>query len=189
MTTPPNERGFYSYFVGLCHMIRFARERGIDVPEADVLFARMSRSVVAHRAYLLERGSDLEALFGTEEGLMAYRLFAARIGMEANPVALSERLVRDALASPHLFVYGTGVVARDTFDALAARGAVVEGFLVTSAADNPRAFKGRPVTQLSEAVLPKDGGELVIVAVTDRYRAEIDEGLDALGWHHMGFKD
>lgn len=189
MTTPPSARGFYSYFVGLCHMVRFARDHGIDVPELDVLLARIRRSVVHHRKVLLARGVDLEGLFPTDEGLMLYRLLDEEIRMEATPIELSDGLLARALSTPHLYVYGTGVVARDVFRLLADRGAIVEGFLVTSAKDNPPAFMGRPVTELSCARRPDDGGELVIVAVTDRFRSEIDAGLDAAGWNHAGFKD
>lgn len=188
MTTPPTARGLYSYFVGYVEMVRFARAHGLDAPEVSVNLQRIHRALVRHRATLLAQGEDLDRWFVHEPWRTLWQFFDEEQRGTVHTLALSDALVERTLAADHVYVYGAGVLARDVHESLVQAGVAIDAFLVTSIQGNPATLAGHRVLSLEEAKRP-DGDTLVVISVTDGYRAEIECLLDQAGWSHWYCKE
>lgn len=187
MTTKPRLKNFASYFQGMCEMTRFMQERGICSVAADRNIARIYDALVRQHKQLLAEGVDIAARFAGTELLGEYLVFAAVQKAWLHHGMLSKQVLEQVRRVPRVYVYGAGVLAGNVHAALVQDGRVVEGFLVTSAKGNPPALKGHWVRALSDVPIDKDA--LVVVAVTDGYRAEVEQTLDDAGWQHVYCKE
>ena len=187
MTSPFLPKNFYGYFMDLCYMDRFASERGLTGTAVRRNLARLYEKLVRNYGPLSEK-YDLESWFKTPEERNLFWFFRTSQYAYLHYGMLSETLVEQAGSAGRLFLYGAGAIADAVFKALVQKGLVIDGFLVTKEEGNPSAFNGRPVTGLEKAGEPREG-DLVILAVTDGYRREIEEELDRIGWKHFYYKD
>ncbi len=190
MTTPPAPKNFYGYLMDLCYMDRFARKRGLKSTAIDRNLARIYERVTRYYADLKDE-HDLESWFKTEEERNLYYFFSTSQNAWMHYGWLGEELVRQAKNASRLHIYGAGVIGKRLFRALEMKGCVIEDFLVSDKTGNPPALMGRPVRAFEELCQGSgaDDGDLVIVAVTDGYRKEIEELLDANGKKHIYYKD
>ena len=187
MTTKPALKNFASYFQGFCHMGRFMRERGIESEAADRNLARIYDALVRQHKLLLADGVDVAARFEETDLLDAYIVFAKSQKAYLHHGLLGP-LAQEAIeAADAIYVYGAGIIAGNVFESLVNQGRAVEGFLVSSMEGNPEAFKGHRVHAFSD--VPCDPDALVVVSVTDGYRADVEQLLDAAGWRHVYSKE
>ena len=193
MTSPPAPKNFYGYFMDMCYMDRFAHERGISSPAIDRNLARLYEKLDRYWRDLSPE-HDLESLFKPGEERNLYYFFRCSKMSWMHYGMLSDALLEAARAADELYIYGAGAIAGQIFRALAMRGFVIDAFLVTGREGNPGALNGRPVLTLEEAAgrgifADALAGSLVIIAVTDGYRQEIEEALDQYGLPHVYYKD
>lgn len=187
MTTKPTLTNFASYFQGFIHMARFMHERGLDSAAADRNLARIYDALVRQHKQLIADGVDFAARFGGTELMGAYLLFAKAQKAYLHHGLLGPETQREIERADRFFIYGAGIIAGNVFESLANQGYAVEGFLVSSMEGNPEAFKGHHVNALAD--VPCDPDALVIVSVTDGYRADVETLLDEAGWHHVYSKE
>lgn len=187
MTSRPAPKNFYGYFMDLCYMDRFAKERELQSTAIDRNLARIYEKLT--RYYRDLSGEfDLESWFKTKEEKHLFWFFQVSQKEWMHYGMLSEGLIREAKESRHLFIYGAGVLAGQVFTALELQGCIIDGFLVTKEQGNPKALRGRPVTMLSKIRAPEEG-DLVIVAVTEGYAQEIFADLTNAGWNYRYYKE
>ena len=186
MTSPVAPKNFHGYLIDYCHMLRFVTHRGIRSEAVDRNLARIYEKIVRYYRMLHET-CDLASLFreGAEREL--YEFFASTQRAEIFYAPLSERVMRKVRSADAVWIYGAGVYAGHVFERLARAEVVVEGFLVTDAAGNPSAMKGRPVRALSGVA--RSDGALVVIAVSESYRKEVEEALSADGWESVYYAD
>jgi len=187
MTTTPTLKNFASYFQGYCLMTRFVHDAGITSVAADRNIARIYDALIRQHRQLLADEVDVAARFGGTELLGEYLVFAAVQKAWLHHGMLSDAVLRRVHGAKRVFIYGAGVLARNVHAALVRDGQVVEGFLVTNAEGNPTALLGHWVRALGD--VPAESDSLVVIAVTDGYRSEIEEALDAAGWNHVYCKE
>ena len=187
MTSAPAPKNFYGYFMDLCYMDRFANQRGLHSTAIDRNLARIYEKLVRYYRDL-SKEHDLESWFKTTEEKNLYWFFRTSQKAWMYYGFLQETLLAEAEKSRHLYIYGAGVLAEQIFTALTMKGFIIDGFLVTKAEGNPPALHGRPVIPLSEAGDPEEDA-LVIIAVTDGYKKEIEDGLAKAGWKYRYYKD
>ena len=194
MTSPPMPKNFYGYFMDYCYMDRFAHERGYSgpVPEdagssgisqndiqnaIDRNLARIYEKLVRYYRDLSGK-YDLEALFQTQEEKNLYYFFASSQKAWMHYGMLSREVLRMAEEAEHLYIYGAGVLAGQVFQALAMKGIVIDGFLVTKKEGNPQALQGRPVFSWQEFsdsdTFIKQDRCFVIIAVTKGFQKDIE---------------
>ena len=187
MTSHPTVKNFASYFQGYCLMTRFVHDAGIVSTAADRNIARIYAALCRQHAWLLADGVDVASRFEGTELLGEYLVFAAAQKAWLHYGNLSTYVLECVRSAQRVYIYGAGVLACDVHEALSLAGCAIEGFLVTRMEGNPRALKGHRVRALEE--MPADDDALVLIAVTDGYRSEIEQGLDAAGWRHIYCKD
>ena len=187
MTSPPAPKNFYGYFMDLCYMDRFAKERHLQSTAIDRNLARLYEKLVRYYRDL-SPDHDLESWFKTEEERNLYYFFQTSQKAWMFYGFLSDGLLAAAKECKHLYIYGAGVLAEQVFTALVMKEQIIDGFLVTRKEGNPKALHGRPVLQLSEAGAPPEGA-LAVIAVTDGFRAEIEKGLSDAGWQYRYYKE
>ena len=183
MTTKPTLKNFASYFQGFCHMGRFMQERGLESEAADRNLARIYDALVRQHAQLLADDVDVAAWFEGTDLLDAYIVFAKSQKAYLHHGLLGP-LAQEAIeAANAVYVYGAGVIAGNVFESLVNQSRAIEGFLVSSMEGNPKAFKGHRVQALADVPCRPDA--LVVVSVTDGYRADVEQILDETGWKHV----
>ena len=187
MTTKPTLKNFASYFQAVCRMTRFMDERGVHSLAADRNVARIYDALLRQHRQLLDDGADVAAWFRGTPLQGEYLLFAAAQKAYLHHGMLSESTLQAAKQAGSVYVYGAGVLARNVHQHLALEDVAVECFLVTSMEGNPSALLGHHVRCVDD-VAPQQGA-LVVVAVTDGFRAEVEALLDARGWRHVYCKD
>ena len=187
MTAKPAPKNFHGYFMDYCHMQRFARDRGLSGAAIDKNLARLYEKMVRYYRDMHET-EDLESLFspGPERDLFTFFAGSQRADVFYDGL-LQESLTERLRGCGPLYIYGAGVLAGQVYRALERQGFVTEGFLVTDAAGNPAALYGHAVRPFAKAVLPADA--MVLIAVTDGYRAEIEAALDARGLTHVYYRE
>ena len=183
MTTKPTLKNFASYFQGFSQMARFMHERGLESAAADRNLARIYDALVRQHKQLLADGVDVAARFEGTELMDAYLQFAKAQKAHLHHGLLGPETQCEIEQADRLFIYGAGVIAGNVFESLANQGCAIEGFLVSSMKGNPEAFKGHHVHAIAD--VPCDPDALVIVSVTDGYRADVELLLDAAGWRHV----
>ena len=183
MTTKPTLKNFASYFQGFCHMGRFMQERGIKSAAADRNLARIYDALVRQHKQLLADGVDVAARFVGTDLFDAYIVFAKSQKAYLHHGLLGPLAQKAIEAASVVYIYGAGVIAGNVFESLVNQGRAVEGFLVSSMEGNPKAFKGHRVQALAD--VPCDPDALVVISVTDGYREDVEEMLDAAGWKHV----
>ena len=187
MTSKPQLKNFASYFQGYCLMTRFVHDAGIRSKAADRNIARIYDALVRQHERLLADGVDVAARFEGTELLGEYLVFAAVQNAWMHHGMLSQDVLDRVRRAPSVYIYGAGVLARNVHAALVRDGQAIEGFLVTSMQGNPTALLGHRVYALAD--VPADEKALVVIAVTDGYRVEIELALDAAGWRHVYCKE
>ena len=187
MTTKPTLKNFASYFQGFCHMGRFMQERGLKSEAADRNLARIYDALVRQHRQLLAVGVDVAARFEGTDLLDAYVLFAKSQKAYLHHGLLGP-LAQEAIEKANIiYVYGAGIIAGNVFESLVNQGRAIEGFIVSSKEGNPESFKGHRVQALSD--VPCNSDALVVVSVTDGYRADVEQLLDTVGWRHVYSKE
>ena len=187
MTTKPTLKNFASYFQGFCHMGRFMQERGLESEAADRNLARIYDALVRQHAQLLADDVDIATWFEETDLLDAYIVFAKSQKAHLHHGLLGP-LAQEAIeAANAVYVYGAGVIAGNVFESLVNQSRAIEGFLVSSMEGNPKAFKGHRVQALADVPCRPDA--LVVVSVTDGYRADVEQILDETGWKHVYSKE
>ena len=187
MTSPPAPKNFYGYFMDLCYMDRFARERGISGTAIDRNLARVYEKV--ERYYRdLSADHDLESWFKTEEERHLFWFFETAQKGWMHYGMLSGNVLQKASESKEIYIYGAGVYARQVAKSLAMRGYVIKAFMVTDKTGNPDALEGHPVLAFDSFRGVPDTS-IVIIAVTDGYRAQIEKNLSEAGWNHVYYKE
>ena len=188
MTSKPGLKDFISYFQGLCHMLQVSSELDLDSRGVKSNIARIFFACKRLYEHLRREGIDPGAQFADEPDLYnRYLVFASSQDFVLHYGLLSPYIGEQIARYERLYIYGAGIIASNVFDVLASGGQAIEGFLVTSKADNPPAYKGHHVYELAKT--PCDHNALVLVAVTDGYRTDVEQALDSAGWHHVYFKD
>lgn len=187
MTSKPTLKNFASYFQGLCHMARFMDERGIESEAADRNLARIYDALVRQHKQLIADGVDVSAWFAGTDLLDAYLLFAKAQKAYLHHGLLGKQAQHAIDQAERICIYGAGVIAGNVFESLVNQGRAVEGFLVSSMQGNPKAFKGHRVRAIDQ--VPVDSKTLVVVSVTDGYRADVERLLDEAGWRHVYSKE
>ena len=187
MTTKPAFKNFASYFQGFCHIARFMYEHDIKSEAADRNLARIYDALVRQHKQLLADGVDVAARFEGTDLLDAYLLFAKSQKAYLHHGLLGASTQEALEQAETIYIFGAGIIAGNVFESLVNQGRAVEGFLVSSMEGNPAAFKGHRVRALADVSC--DPNALVIVSVTDGYRVDVEQLLDAAGWRHVYSKE
>ena len=188
MTSKMGLRNFTSYFQSLDLMLRIAHGLGLNNRETRSNIGRIFFACKRLYEQLKREGIDPGTLLYDDPTLLdGYLVFSSSQDFFLHYGLLSASVESLISQYERLFIYGAGAIASDVFDVLAGRGFAIEGFIVTSKAKNPDAFKGHHVYELSQ--ISCDCDALVIVAVTDGYRADIELALDEAGWQHVYYKE
>ena len=187
MTTKPTLKNFASYFQGFCHMGRFMHERGLESEVTDRNLARIYTALVRQHGQLLADGVDVAARFEGTDLLDAYILFAKSQKAYLHHGLLGPVAQKAIEKAGMIYIYGAGIIAGNVFESLVNQGRAIEGFIVSSKEGNPESFKGHWVHALSD--VPYNSDALVVVSVTDGYRADVEQLLDAAGWHYVYSKE
>ena len=183
MTSKPTLRNFASYFQGFCHMARFMHEQGIDDEAADANLARIYSALVRQHKDLLADNVDVAARFEGTDLFDAYLLFEKSQKAYLHYGLLGTQTQKALESAETIYIYGAGIIAGNVFESLVNQGRAIEGFIVSSMEDNPKAFKGHWVRVLAD--IPYDPNALVIISVTDGYRADVERLLDTVGLRHV----
>ena len=183
MTRPASERDFSGYFATFCCMLEFVRERHISLGDQTSAMMYFYRWCESHYDELDDK--RIEELL-PEEYLGQLDIFRLNRRPAIKPLPLTENKAAWLRDYRHIFVYGTGSVARRAFSELADHGFVVDGFVVSRAEDNPRAFCGRPVTVLSELDADRECS-VVLTAMIREYEEEVKGALQAANWKTISF--
>lgn len=188
MTSPATPKGFYSYFDGYVGMIAFNRSHGIKLRAAEVNAARIYDRLCTHFAALGEEA--LRPWFATRDEQLLFDFFVEtqKVDMGYFATSLDLSVISLARSASRLFVYGAGVVGRRVLSCLSVSEVPVDGVLVSSSEGNPAALLGHRVTALDKAGDPHQG-DLVIVAVSAKFRDEVEASLDAAGWPRVFYQD
>lgn len=188
MTSKMGLKSFISYFQALNLMLGISSSLDLNSPEVRSNIGRIFFACKRLFEQLKREGVDPgEALAGDPSLFACFLVFASSQDYYMH-YGLITPFVNERIACyDKLYIYGAGTIASDVFDMLALTGHAIEGFLVTSLTKNPSAFKGHHVRELAE--VPCDRDALVIVSVTDGYRADVEQALDLAGWNHVYYKD
>ncbi|MBQ6394932.1 MAG: glycosyltransferase family 2 protein [Atopobiaceae bacterium] len=188
MTSRMGVRNLRSYIQALCLMIEKTIELGLHGNAVRSNTARIFFACRRIQESLEHEGIDPLPYFEEDPELLGkYLVFAASQDYWRHYGLLTPHVRKLIDSSDRVWIYGAGAIANDVFDSLAFSGHAIEGFLVTDAADNPPAFKGHHVHALAD--VPVDPEALVVVSVTDGFRADVEASLDEAGWTHVYFKD
>ena len=188
MTTPPNAKGFYSYFRGYMGMIEFDRAHGVTSHAAEINAARIYDRLINYYGLLGEE--VLRPWFVEHDERLLFEFFVEtqKIDLSYFGTSVDRSLLDIAKTSGRVYVYGAGIVGRRVACCLGVCDIPVDGIIVSSRECNPDALLGHRVFTLEELGTPKDG-DVVVVAVSARYREEIEETLKAAGWDYFYYLD
>ena len=188
MTSKMGLRNFMSYFQALDLMLNISHNLGLDSNEVRSNIGRIFFACKRLFEQLKREGIDPGEKLAQDPSLFSsYLVFSSSQDFFLHYGLLSPHVNEQIAQYERLYIYGAGAIASDVFDMLALTGHAIEGFLVTSLDKNPSAFKGHHVRELAE--VPCDRDALVIVSVTDGYRADVEQALDSAGWNYVYFKD
>ena len=188
MTSDYTLKNFASDFMVYTYMLRFMHERGIELFAAHYLASTIRRRMAHNHPLLVDKGVDIAARFEGTEFYLPYLEFADSFKPNHYFMLLSQTMRERTGQAKHIYIYGAGMLGRSAVSELSSEGLAVDGVLVTSMEGNPSTIWGHRVRAIDEVdELPE--GSLVIIAVTDGYRAEIEALLDERGWPHIYCKD
>ena len=188
MTSKMGLRNFMSYFQALDLMLNISHNLGLDSNEVRSNIGRIFFACKRLFEQLKREGIDPGEKLAQDPSLFSsYLVFSSSQDYFLHYGLLSPYVNEQIAQYERLYIYGAGAVASDVFDMLALNGHAIEGFLVTSLNKNPSTFKGHHVRELAK--VPCDHDALVIVSVTDGYRADVEQALDSAGWNYVYFKD
>ncbi len=188
MTSKMGMRNLRSYIQALTHMLELSYQLEL---RSDAVLSNNGRIFFAckriHEQLTREGIDPAEHFLNDAELRNKYLVFGASQNYYLHYGLLTPYTLEQISQARTIYIYGAGTIASDVFDKLAVTGYAIEGFLVTSLQGNPTAFKGHHVLALEDVTLDPDA--LVVVAVTDGYRAEVEQALDEAGWKHVYFKE
>ena len=187
MTSKMGLRDFASYFQCYCEMAIVQRRYGVATLGAKRNAARIYDILVRLYGQLVDEGVDIAAFFEGSDLLERYLLFE-----EVQHAYLQYELLtpaaKAAIASAgRIYIYGAGIIAGRVYDSLMREKYAIECFLVTDLKGNPSAYKGHHVKALADVPLDRDA--LVVVSLTDGYRAEVEQALAQAGWRLVYYKE
>ena len=187
MTTRPSLKKLKSYFMCCCEMEEFFAKNGGSIWAEREIF-RIYEACVRIYDQLAAEGEDIDAGFAGTKLESRYLLFKTAMRSYIRYAMFSDEL-RDKLNSAsQIYIYGAGVIARRVHKALAMMGLAVEAFVVTDSSKNPDALEGHHVMGVNDLGEAPEG-TLVLISLTDGYRAEVEDALDGRGWAHAYYKD
>ena len=187
MTGRMGLRDFASYFQVFCLIVRRKDELGLHSVAVDRNAARIYCTCERLYDQLFKDGVDVSCAFAGTDLEELFHFFALSRRSFLHHGLLAPETQRQVDRAQRLYIYGAGVIARDVFISLSNQGRAIEGFIVTDAEANPAAYQGHHVSGLADMPVEKDA--LVIIAVTDGWRAEIEHALDAAGWQHVYYRE
>ena len=188
MTSKKGVRSLIAYFKTLYLMLKTQKELGLsDNTAVNSNIARICFSFKRIYAKLRQEGENLDLTFDDEAMQNAFRLLSFTQDSSLYNRILSPYVIEQVAASDKLYIYGAGDIAGDSCDILSAMGYAVDGFIVTSLNNNARVFKGHRVYEVTQ--LPSDPDALVLVAVTDGFRDEVEACLAEAGWRFVYCKE
>lgn len=184
MTSAPAPKNFYGYARCMMEMLSFLHERGISSKGTDRNLARIYEKLT--RFYARMSGEyDLSELFSEDE-MPIYLFFEASQKAYLYYGNLPGDLIEQARASSKVYIYGAGVIGKNVFEGIAGSGIAVEGFIVTDKKDAGKVLCGRPVKALAETEIPDDA--LIVIAVSEGYREEIEKELRDISANHRYYR-
>ena len=181
MTREKNCKDFHGYFMNYCAMVDFVERCGIRGPGVEKNIAHMYEWMILTYGMFAAQ-EDPEAWFPSEHEKSLYRFFAHSQKSEliyANHVRF---LLGEISDFRHIWVYGAGIIGKNVLHLLHMGGRRIDGFLVTSRANNPEILLDHPVKTIDE--LPASPDTAAVVAVSAAYRDEICKTLDERGWNY-----
>ena len=187
MTSRPTLRNFASYFQGYCHIAHVMHDCGIRSVAAERNLARIYDALVRIYTRLQAENVDVEARFADTGLLGAYLVFSHAQNSYLHHGMLSASVLSQVKEARRVYVYGAGVLAGNVFETLVQNDVALEGFLVSDPSNNSQAFKGHHVWGIDS--VPCDSEAIVVIGVTDGYRADVESLLDRGGWRHVYCKD
>ena len=188
MTTKPTVKNLKSYFMCCCEMEEFMASRGLRNLWVEREVFRIYEACVRIFDQVTSDGIDVESAFAGTQLYSEFLLFQTAQRSYLRYAMFSDELVNKLREANHLYVYGAGIIARRVRKALSLLGLAISGFVVTNPERNPKTLECHHVIGLNH--LPEPGsGDLVLIALTDGYREEVENALDAKGWPHAYYKD
>ena len=181
MTRPKDARDFHGYFRNYYLMVEMTSQYQISGETIDRNISHMYEWMVLTFP-LFSAGQDQKIWFTTEEEQELYRFFAASQKSEFIFARRIRRLLSEITPYQSIWIYGAGAYGNRVYHALTDLGCRIDGFLVTSKADNPDRFFGLPVRSVDE-IDPSDKN-IAIVAVSGAYRAEVVQKLEEKSWNY-----
>ena len=188
MTSPHNAKGFYSYFVAYLGMMKFNREHHVTTYSATINTARIYERLIIIYGIIGEE--DLRPWFTTPEEQLLFDFFVEtqKVDLSYFAITVDLSVLKAARAAKRVFIYGAGVVGRRVATCLGVSEIPIEGIVVTSKEGNPNALLGHRVVGFDELGEPQEG-DFVVVAVSARWRNEIEAALAAKGFHYAHYQD
>ena len=122
---------------------------------------------------LSEKGRQRSALFSRERYNERFAKNLEDILRKLRDTAAWQERFLGKCHSEHLYLYGAGRYSYLTAAYLLMHHVDIEGFLVTSAENNPGAFLGRPVVACDALDLSDGETPHVLVALTKRYQKDV----------------
>ena len=188
MTSPPSPKAFYSYFRGYMGMVEFDRARGIDLRAAEVNAARIYDRLCVYFDALGEEA--LRPWFREHDEQLLFDFFVEtrKVDLSYFATSVDESVLSAARAAGRVLVYGAGVVGRRVVNCLGVNDVPIDGVVVSQAEGNPAVLCGHRVSALADVDGPHEG-DLVVVAVSMKFKDEVDTLLDDAGWPHLHYLD
>lgn len=187
MTSKMGLRDFASYFQCYCEMAITQHRHDVATLGAKRNAARIYDIMVRLYGQLVEEGVDIAAFFEGTDLLDRYLLFAEMQHAHLHYELLSPKAKAAIATAERIYIYGAGIIAGRVYDSLMREKHAIESFLVTSLEGNPNTYKGHHVRALSDVACDRDA--LVVISLTDGYRAEVEQALAQAGWQFVYYKE
>ncbi len=188
MTTKPSLKNLKSYFMCCCEMEEFMAEHNIVNAWAEREVFRIYEACVRIYNQLISEGVNVDAGFAGTQMESRYLLFKTAQRSYLRYAMFSENLVERLRKAQRIYIYGAGVIAQRVHKALSMLSISVEAFVVTNETGNPKSLECHRVLALKDLPGPTQGS-LALIALTDGYRAEVENALDERGWPHVYYRD
>lgn len=184
MTRPPHPKDFHGYFVNYCMMTDFLRREKIQSAGALDNLSRIYGCI-----------NLFWPVFKAQEDPASW--FRGTVYEDRYYFYESEKLMADIMKKEeearwsflrqyrHVYIYGAGRIGQSLFLRLQSISIPVDGFIVTSAGNNPAEVYHRKVTELDDHVQEKDS--VIVVAMAAAYHDEVRELLDRKGFHYYTY--
>ena len=173
MTRPVSPKDFYGYLVCFYEMTKFVNRYGLKNESTDYVIGRLFFLVKEYYRKFKNK-CDLKEYIRRDEIRDIFEMYEAMLDANENFFkGYVSACIAEAKSHKMVYLYGAGLIAKRVYEGLAANGAAVEGFLVTSAEGNPGALYGRRVIPIDDFT-PADPDMIIIISVTTGFWEEIE---------------